>query len=115
MMPTEAIAKCISMGFKEREVNLDLVMIETADFPPEDMSNAGFVRTLLRLSEIRKYYGVMGSVIKTMRMYPSVNYRYLVRPEGMLDVDEVLPINFSQPHIQRLIALGDAQTLATVE
>ena len=74
-------------------------MIESAKFHRQNMTGASFVQNLVRLSEIRNYYQVMGSVIKTMFAYPNVNYRYLVRPSGLLDVDELIPINFTQDHI----------------
>ena len=113
MMPTEAITMCQALGFEQNEINLDLIMIENAKFHRQNMTGASFVQNLVRLSEIRNYYQVMGSVIKTMFAYPNVNYRYLVRPSGLLDVDELIPINFTQDHIQQLIAMGDAEAVST--
>ena len=77
------------------------------------MTNANIIRNLMRLSEIRNYYQVVGGVIRTMFAYPNVNYRYLVRPQGTLDADEFIPINFTQEHIQKLIAMGDAAAAYT--
>lgn len=90
---------CIDLGYKESEINLDLIMIETAEFKEVNMTNANIIQNLIRLSEIRNYYQVIGGVIRTMFAYPNVNYRYLVRPQGELDVDEFIPINFNQEHI----------------
>lgn len=102
------------MGYEQKDINLDLLMVNNADFNEKKLDTSSFMEVLNRVSQIRGYYYVIGEIVKVVFHYPDVNFRYLVMPEKSLDGGSIVPIDFSQPHVQRLIAKGDAEAVATV-
>lgn len=106
------INRCLSDGFKEKDIIVDIILCTGV----QDSGEAGYntIQNYLRMRDIQNYYNSMSDLDEVRRGYNNVNFRHLVVPEGPLP-SGYIPLGFKRESIQEMIRIGyeDAKEVLT--
>eukprot|EP00345_Euplotes_harpa_P009257 CAMPEP_0168338370 /NCGR_PEP_ID=MMETSP0213-20121227/12789_1 /TAXON_ID=151035 /ORGANISM="Euplotes harpa, Strain FSP1.4" /LENGTH=350 /DNA_ID=CAMNT_0008344125 /DNA_START=25 /DNA_END=1077 /DNA_ORIENTATION=+ len=100
-----AINKCKSLGFKESDIVLDIILNSAATIKDKDTSGYTSIPMLIRYLEIRLFYDSMDLLERAKDGFRTVQFRYTIAPTQKLDAG-LLPFSFNQKQIQNMYSLG---------
>ena len=100
-----AIDRCMSEGFTQEEIVLDVILCSGSILSDVDTKNYNSLHMFWRYHQISKFQKSMNWITQALANYPKVNFRYLVFPQESIS-DSWMPIDFSKKHIARLIDIG---------
>jgi predicted patatin/cPLA2 family phospholipase len=99
------INKCFEMGFEEKDIIVDTILCGKLGMD-ENKKSLHTLGVLTRVLEIIRHNNSIRDVVEAVRIYPEINFRYLVAPEKMLPSGSV-PLHFKPKQIEEMIKLGE--------
>jgi predicted patatin/cPLA2 family phospholipase len=107
------INRCLDMGFAEKDIVVDTVLCNQIGFDPnpKDILTPGVA---FRIIEIMRHDNSIREVIDAVKLYPQINFRYLVAPEKMLPSGE-FPLHFKPEQLEEMIEIGEVDGKKVVE
>uniref|UniRef100_A0A7S3KDD3 PNPLA domain-containing protein n=1 Tax=Euplotes crassus TaxID=5936 RepID=A0A7S3KDD3_EUPCR len=97
------INRCISDGFKEKNIIVDIILCTGV----QDAGEAGYntIQNYIRMRDIQTYYTSMSDLDEVRRGYENVQFRYLIVPNKPLP-SGYIPLGFKKESITEMIRLG---------
>ena len=99
------INKCIENGFKDESIVVDVVLLNSKVLPEQSSNGVHPLEILMRLFSIWGYDNAMRDFDYVKRVFPKVNYRYIVSPTKQLPSGPI-PLTFSPSQLQKMIDIG---------
>ena len=109
-----AVNRCRETADSDEEITLDIIMCSGHTLEEVDTSEYNSIQMFMRYKEIKKYRESNRWVDDAIKQFPKINFRYLIVPKNPLD-GEILPINFSKKHNEKMIQLGLEDAKKTAE
>ena len=72
---------------------------------PKDFTKYNAFSHLMRMRDLQQYNDDMQDIIRSMQLYPKVNFRYVVGPSEVLS-NSPIPLDFSKDHLDKCFAVG---------
>lgn len=105
------VYKCHDMGYKDKDIVLDAIMLNSAILPEQNPSGVHALGVLNRIFEIFGFDHAMRDIEIAREVFPDLNFRYAIAPTMKLPSGSV-PLIFSPKEIEDMIKFGfeDAKT-----
>lgn len=72
---------------------------------PKDFTKYNAFAHLMRMRELQTFDDDMQDIIRSMQLYPKVNFRYVVGPSQVLS-NSPIPLDFSKDHLDKCFEVG---------
>lgn len=109
-----AINKCLSMGYKQDDIVVDVIMSSASNLQKIQGQNLKSIGMLLRYLDISSFYGSMDGVLRAKFAFPQIKFRYAIAPSKPLPW-EYLPLNLNETQVQEIIEIGEQDAKNAVE
>ena len=109
-----AIHRCKKAGYADKDIIVDIIMTSGDKLPDANVSDFNSAQMLYRYWQISQFQKTMIWISQGIAHFPLVDFRYIVFPEEKLDKG-VIPVDFSNKNMNRMIDIGIKQGHETVE
>ncbi len=113
---TTAIEWCKDQGYAEENILVDWIVCE-ADYvvPKEDIVDFRTVGIALRAYGLNSFFGARNDIDRTLALWPTVNFRYIIGPSESLQIKFLVPLDFSREHLDKSIRIGEKDATNAIE
>jgi predicted patatin/cPLA2 family phospholipase len=99
------VNKCTDMGYDDKDIVLDVIMLNSAVLSQQDATGVHPLGVLNRVFEIQGYDNAMRDIEFAREVFTDVNFRYVIAPTRNLPSGKI-PLNFSPSQIEAMIKYG---------
>ena len=104
---SSAVRRCKEIVDDDKDIIVDVILV--GDGQPkqiDDFSDYNAFKHFLRAFEIKGYTNNMDDYISSMKMYPDVEFRYVISPSEDISSGGIISLDFSEEFVRRCFEVG---------
>lgn len=86
------ILRCKQLGYNESSIVIDTILSNHDEIAPVNLDNSNTVGMLLRVWEVYSYYSAKAGLMRAQRLFPAIDFRYVIGPKNTPSIFELVPI-----------------------
>jgi predicted acylesterase/phospholipase RssA len=109
------IKRCEQMGYKEKDIVVDILMTNSYELPARDAENDKTIPSVLRYLEISDFYSSVNGLARAIAGFKDINFRYCINPGKKHLATNWFPFDFNQKKVDKLLDRGYSDAMDAIQ